>query len=55
MLESLRERAQTVVLPRTPEQRAELVAAGGYVVPEHAIDAPSLVALAAASSRPAGR
>ena len=47
MLARLRERAQTVVLPRTPEQRAELAAAGGYVVPEHAIDAPSLVALAA--------
>jgi predicted glycosyltransferase len=34
---------QTVVLPRTPEQRAEL---GGFVVPERAIDAQSLVALA---------
>jgi predicted glycosyltransferase len=37
---------QTVVLPRTPDQRAELAKAGGFVVPEHAIDAPSLVALA---------
>jgi predicted glycosyltransferase len=37
---------QTVVLPRTAEQRAELGRAGGFVVPEHAIDAPSLVALA---------
>jgi predicted glycosyltransferase len=35
--------AQTVVLPRTPEQRAEL---GGFVVPERAIDAQSLMAYA---------
>jgi predicted glycosyltransferase len=34
---------QTVVLPRTPEQRAEL---GGFTVPERAIDAQSLVAYA---------
>jgi uncharacterized protein len=34
---------QTVVLPRTPEQRAEL---GGFIVPEHAIDAQSLIAFA---------
>ncbi len=34
---------QTVVLPRTPAQRAEL---GAFVVPEHAIDAQSLVAYA---------
>jgi uncharacterized protein len=34
---------QTVVLPRTPEQRAEL---GGFIVPERAIDAQSLVAYA---------
>jgi uncharacterized protein len=34
---------QTVVLPRTEAQRAEL---GGFVVPEHAIDAQSLVAYA---------
>ena len=34
------------MLPRTPEQRAELVEAGGYVVPERAIDAQSLVAYA---------
>jgi predicted glycosyltransferase len=46
LLERLREQAQTVVLPRTPEQRAELVAAGGYVIPEHAVDAQSLVAFA---------
>jgi predicted glycosyltransferase len=37
---------QAVVLPRTPEQRAELVAAGGFVVPEQAIDAQSLIAYA---------
>jgi hypothetical protein len=36
--------AQAVVLPRVPSQRAELVAAGGFVVPDHAIDAPSLIA-----------
>ena len=34
---------QAVVLPRTPEQRAEL---GGFIVPERAIDAQSLIALA---------
>lgn len=38
--------AQAVVLPRTPEQRSELQRRGGFVVPEHAIDAQSLVALA---------
>jgi uncharacterized protein len=32
------------VLPRTPEQRAELAGAGGYIVPEQAIDAQSLIA-----------
>ena len=37
---------QTVVLPRTPAQREELAAAGGFVVPERAVDAPSLVAFA---------
>jgi predicted glycosyltransferase len=37
---------QVVVLPRTDEQRAELAAAGGFVVPERAIDAQSLVAFA---------
>jgi predicted glycosyltransferase len=37
---------QVVVLPRTPEQRAELVAAGGFIVPERAIDAQSLIAYA---------
>jgi hypothetical protein len=35
--------SQTVVLPRVAEQRAQLQ---GFVVPEHAIDAQSLVALA---------
>ncbi len=35
---------QTVVLPRTPEQRAELATAGGFIVPERAIDAQSLIA-----------
>ena len=44
--ERLREQAQVVVLPRTPEQRAELARAGGFVVPEHAIDAQSLIAFA---------
>jgi predicted glycosyltransferase len=34
---------QTVVLPRTPEQRAEL---DGFIVPERAVDAQSLVAFA---------
>src|SRR3954466_582529 len=38
---------QTVVLPRTAEQRAELERAGGFVLPDHAIDAPSLMASAA--------
>src|SRR6202012_2434311 len=37
---------QVVVLPRTPAQREELARAGGFVVPEQAIDAPSLVAFA---------
>jgi uncharacterized protein len=46
LLERLRDRAQVVVLPRTPEQRAELSAAGGFVVPERAVDAQSLIAYA---------
>ena len=46
LLTRLREQAQVVVLPRTQEQRAELVAAGGYAVPERAIDAQSLIAYA---------
>jgi predicted glycosyltransferase len=37
---------QAVVLPRTPEQRAELARAGGFLMPERAIDAQSLIALA---------
>ncbi len=43
LLERLRG-GQTVVLPRTPEQRAELT--GGFIVPERAIDAQSLIAFA---------
>jgi uncharacterized protein len=35
---------QAVVLPRIAEQRRELVAAGGFIVPEQAIDAQSLIA-----------
>ncbi len=46
LLERLRDQAQVVVLPRTPEQRAELAAAGGFVIPERAVDAQSLVAFA---------
>jgi uncharacterized protein len=42
VLERLRG-TQTVVLPRVAQQRAQL---DGFVVPEHAIDAQSLVALA---------
>jgi predicted glycosyltransferase len=37
---------QTVVLPRTPEQRSELERRGGFIVPKRAIDAQSLVAVA---------
>ncbi|HET6508910.1 MAG TPA: DUF354 domain-containing protein [Baekduia sp.] len=40
----LREQAQTVVLPRVADQRAELQRAGGFIVPERAIDAQSLIA-----------
>ncbi len=36
--------AQAVVLPRVAAQRAELARAGGFIVPEHAIDAQSLIA-----------
>ncbi len=36
--------SQAVVLPRTAAQRAELVATGGLIVPERAIDAQSLIA-----------
>jgi uncharacterized protein len=45
VLERLRG-AQTVVLPRTSDQRAELARAGGFIVPERAIDAQSLIAYA---------
>ncbi|MGI8945300.1 MAG: DUF354 domain-containing protein [Thermoleophilaceae bacterium] len=45
VLERLRG-AQAVVLPRTPAQRSELAALGGFIVPERAVDAQSLVALA---------
>ncbi len=38
--------AQTVVLPRTPEQRAELTGDGGFIVPARAVDAQSLIAYA---------
>jgi predicted glycosyltransferase len=38
--------SQTVVLPRTAEQRAELARDGGFIVPERAIDAQSLIAFA---------
>jgi hypothetical protein len=37
---------QVVVLPRTAEQRAELQRDGGFIVPERAIDAQSLIAYA---------
>jgi predicted glycosyltransferase len=36
--------AQAVVLPRVDSQREELRRAGGFIVPEHAIDAQSLIA-----------
>jgi uncharacterized protein len=37
---------QAIVLPRTPEQRAELERAGNFIVPDRAIDAQSLIAFA---------
>ncbi|MEA2430995.1 MAG: uncharacterized protein QOI19_1468 [Thermoleophilaceae bacterium] len=37
---------QAVVLPRTPAQREELARAGGFIVPERAVDAQSLIAFA---------
>jgi predicted glycosyltransferase len=47
VLERLREEAdQVVVLPRTAEQRREIADMGGFMVPEHAVDAQTLVALA---------
>ncbi len=36
---------QTVVLPRVASQRAELAGLPGLIVPEHAIDAQSVIAL----------
>jgi uncharacterized protein len=41
-LERLRD-VQTVVLPRVPEQRHELSRLGRFTIPEHAVDAQSLV------------
>jgi uncharacterized protein len=38
--------SQAVVLPRTGEQRSELERTGGFIVPEQAIDAQSLIAYA---------
>jgi predicted glycosyltransferase len=38
--------SQAVVLPRTDGQRAELDAGGGFIVPERAVDAQSLIAFA---------
>ena len=38
--------SQAVVLPRIESQREELLGAGGFIVPEHAIDAQSLIAYA---------
>ena len=46
ILHRLREQGQVVVLPRVETQRADLIAAGGFIVPERAIDGPSLVAFA---------
>jgi predicted glycosyltransferase len=37
---------QTVVLPRTPGQRAQLQQTGRFIVPDRAIDAQSLIASA---------
>ncbi|MFL5885724.1 MAG: DUF354 domain-containing protein [Thermoleophilaceae bacterium] len=47
VLERLRaDTVQAVVLARTPDQRADLQRLGGFVVPERAVDAQSLVAYA---------
>ncbi|MFM8883184.1 MAG: DUF354 domain-containing protein [Solirubrobacterales bacterium] len=46
VLASLREQGQVVVLPRYPDQREEIERLGGFIVPDGAIDAPSLVAFA---------
>jgi hypothetical protein len=45
VLERLRG-TQAVVLPRTAEQRSALLASGGLIVPDRAVDAQSLVAYA---------
>jgi uncharacterized protein len=45
MLERLRG-TQAVVLPRTDAQRDQIVALGGLIVPQHAVDAQSLIAFA---------
>jgi uncharacterized protein len=45
VLERLRG-AQTVVLPRTSQQRSELERAGGFILPDGAVDAQSLVTYA---------
>ena len=45
VLERLRG-TQAVVLPRTPAQRAEIAALGGFTLPERAVDAQSLIARA---------
>jgi uncharacterized protein len=45
VLERLRG-AQAVVLPRTAAQRAQIAALGGFVVPERAVDAQSLITFA---------
>lgn len=44
VLRALREQAQVVVLPRVDSQREELAREGGFIVPERAIDAQSLIA-----------
>src|SRR3954452_6996266 len=44
VLRTLRDQAQVVVLPRVAAQREELARAGGFVIPERAIDAQSLIA-----------
>jgi predicted glycosyltransferase len=44
VLRRLRDQAQVVVLPRVEAQREELRRAGGFVIPERAIDAQSLIA-----------
>ena len=47
VLDRLRDQnAQAVVLPRTAAQREELARVGGFVVPERAVDAQSLIAFA---------